>query len=90
MIECLCGCSEVSHSLGEGVCECGCPAFRPFRPYGPDDELHDMQHDGIAEALLQAHSLTVEVTGDHVWLLLPEPEALPDPQPGIQSTSPPG
>jgi hypothetical protein len=49
-----------------------------------------MQHDGIAEALLQAHSLTVEVTGDHVWLLLPEPEALPDPQPGIQSTSPPG
>lgn len=81
MITCLCSCPETSHALGEGICECGCPAFRPFRLYGPDDEMHDRQHDGIAEEFLKLHSMTVEITGEHMWTLLPEPEDLPRPEP---------
>ena len=81
MIVCLCGCSEVEHAIGEGICQCGCPALRPFRPYGAEDELHDRRHDGIAEAFIQVHSLTVQVTGDHVCVMLPEPSALVDPNP---------
>lgn len=88
MIVCLCGCQEVDHALGEGICGCGCPAFRPYREYGPEDELHDRQHDGVAEDLLRLHSLKVEISGDHVWVLLPEPEEL-EPKPGKEASAPP-
>jgi hypothetical protein len=86
MIVCLCGCTEPDHALGEGICECGCPAFRPYRLYTEEDERHDRQHDGIAEEFMQVHSLTVEVTGDHLWVLLPEPEELPNPTRGLESS----
>lgn len=89
MIVCLCGCSETSHALGEGICECGCPAYRPYRSYDDEDELNDRQHDGIAEEFLREHSLTVEITGDHMWVLLPEPEAPQEPRQDLDNSVPP-
>lgn len=26
---CLCRCPDTEHALGEGICACGCPAYRP-------------------------------------------------------------
>lgn len=82
MIVCLCGCPELDHAVGEGICSCGCPAFRPYRRYSDADELHDRQHDGVAEEFLRIHQLNIEITGDHVWTLLPEPEELQAPDTG--------
>ncbi|MGH2717159.1 MAG: hypothetical protein ACRDJU_01080 [Actinomycetota bacterium] len=90
MIVCLCGCAEIDHALGEGICSCGCPAFRPYRRYSEADELHDRQHDGVAEEFLRTHALRIEIMGDHVWTLLPELDDLPGPEQGkdVDSTPP--
>lgn len=74
---CLCGHDDVHHAIGEGVCECSCPAYRPTSmAYSDAMAAHDAQHDGIAEQLMAEHTLTPEVSEDgttaHVWLLLPE------------------
>lgn len=90
MFDCLCGCPEADHALGEGICDCGCPAFRPFRPYSTEDEIHDRQHDGVAEEFLRVHALTVEITGDHLWVLLPEPTPSPASSEVSVSPVPPG
>lgn len=71
---CLCGCPRTDHEGGDGPCACGCPLWRPWRPYSPEDERRDRQHDGMADEFLRAHSLRIEVTDEHAWLLLPLPE----------------
>ena len=80
MIVCLCGCGELSHALGEGICECGCPAFRPYQPYTPEMERNDRQHDGVAESHIALHSLTpdlqVHENEGAMWILFPDEEAL--------------
>jgi hypothetical protein len=76
MIVCLCGHADTDHALGEGICECSCPAYRPYRPFGhEDDDLHDLQHQEAVDGLIAEHQLAMDVavSGEEgaVWLLLP-------------------
>jgi hypothetical protein len=36
---CLCRCADTDHALGEGICACGCPAYRPATQPGFDQSL---------------------------------------------------
>jgi hypothetical protein len=76
VIVCLCGHPDTDHALGEGICECGCPAYRPYRPFGhEEDDLHDLEHQEAVDGFLAEHRLTLDVTligGDGVvWVELP-------------------
>lgn len=72
---CLCGCDELDHAVGEGMCQCGCPAFRPVAAAVPAleaaQDIEDRRHDGAARQLLDEHTLTIEVGPDGAWVLLP-------------------
>lgn len=81
MTHCLCGHPDTDHAIGEGICNCGCPAYRPTSiEYTAAMAANDAQHDGVAEEFLALHRLSPEVSEDgttaHLWTLLPEPEDL--------------
>lgn len=77
VVTCLCGHADTDHALGEGSCDCGCPAYRPTSmAYTPQMAAHDAQHDGVAEQLVAEHALTPEVGPDGMWLDLANPEGV--------------
>lgn len=78
MILCLCGCPDIDHAIGEGICDrCGCPAYRPVRVgTEAEDDLHDLANQDAVDGMIAEHTLTSDVRlwGDHgiVTIELPE------------------
>lgn len=83
MIRCLCGCPELDHALGEGICEtCGCPAYRPVRVGTElDDDAHDLIHQAAVDGLLAEHKLTTDMwrTSGYGVVVIELPELPEDP-----------
>lgn len=77
MTHCLCGHPDTDHAIGEGICNCGCPAYRPTSiEYTAAMAANDAQHDGVAEAFLFNHQLRATVEGDQVLIETPDVDEL--------------